>query len=428
MYSRRQRNIIGLNGKPSIGQGGDGPYVPPASQLIDALDSMTDAGGNTRVIQGAASSVGSLDTTSNIEGAAGININQTTPTNATIGVNTANAGSQDVGTFGAIALYFDCKNDTSALSLSGASLGLTRGAASTTVTKTFSPAAGGQWLLFHQSDFTALVTAGLGTLAHSERMTQFSPYGAMGTFDALIKNAGGMPTYCMTVDDIFDTHYNTWFPLMQARGLVGTLFLPPNFIGQANRMTLAQLQEMHNAGWGIGNDLTPDDTSVSTDPTTAVAACQGIRDFIHANGLAVTSDNSRHGCFPNGVAPLATSQALYDSGMRTLRTVQAGYLYTKHGIAKGDARQHPSNGSTSSLTSSQLIAILQRGLDLGATTFTHWHDMKASPSAIGIQTQVAIDAMDWLQAKKAAGLAAVIRPDQLYARDGVCAKPIVIGP
>lgn len=57
----------------------------------------------------------------------------------------------------------------------------------------------------------------------------------------------------LTFDGITISQYNTIFPIMEEYGLTGTLFVPPAAIGNNNRLTQSQLEEMADAGWEIGS-------------------------------------------------------------------------------------------------------------------------------------------------------------------------------
>jgi peptidoglycan/xylan/chitin deacetylase (PgdA/CDA1 family) len=61
------------------------------------------------------------------------------------------------------------------------------------------------------------------------------------------------PRVIITFDDGSETTYTKAFPIMQTNGQKGVSYIISNIVGDAGRMTLAQLTEMYNAGWDIGN-------------------------------------------------------------------------------------------------------------------------------------------------------------------------------
>ena len=55
----------------------------------------------------------------------------------------------------------------------------------------------------------------------------------------------------ITFDDGDESAYTIAYQIMKQYGLVGTLYIVPAWIGTPGYLTLAQLTEMHNAGWTI---------------------------------------------------------------------------------------------------------------------------------------------------------------------------------
>lgn len=56
----------------------------------------------------------------------------------------------------------------------------------------------------------------------------------------------------LTSDDGFASDYEVYFPFLLETGRSATFFVPSSFVGQPNRLTLAQLREMHAQGMSIG--------------------------------------------------------------------------------------------------------------------------------------------------------------------------------
>jgi hypothetical protein len=52
-------------------------------------------------------------------------------------------------------------------------------------------------------------------------------------------------------DDGWDGVYDNAFPAMQEHGLIGTIAVETSNVGNADRASLTELQEMHNAGWHL---------------------------------------------------------------------------------------------------------------------------------------------------------------------------------
>lgn len=58
---------------------------------------------------------------------------------------------------------------------------------------------------------------------------------------------------CLIFDDAFSTVYTDAFPLMKERGLVGSVAIISSLIGTSGYMTVAQVNELFNAGWDVIN-------------------------------------------------------------------------------------------------------------------------------------------------------------------------------
>ncbi len=85
---------------------------------------------------------------------------------------------------------------------------------------------------------------------------------AIASFDDL-RLVQNVPTVVFRFDDARDTTYSVAYPILKAHGIRGSVFVVTSFVGGANYMTWAQLLELYNAGWTVGNHTT-DHTSLST--------------------------------------------------------------------------------------------------------------------------------------------------------------------
>ena len=57
----------------------------------------------------------------------------------------------------------------------------------------------------------------------------------------------------ITFDDANEDNYTVAFPIMQKYGFTGVLYLPYDYIGAPNCLTVGQIKEMSAAGWEIGS-------------------------------------------------------------------------------------------------------------------------------------------------------------------------------
>lgn len=109
---------------------------------------------------------------------------------------------------------------------------------------------------------------------------------------AVIPATSHKPILCITFDDSVATQYSAAFPEMQARGLVGTLYVNSGLIGTGGYLTWAQVEEMYLAGWGIclNSERTDLPITAPATRTAAITALQTVRSDILAGMLGVGTD------------------------------------------------------------------------------------------------------------------------------------------
>lgn len=61
------------------------------------------------------------------------------------------------------------------------------------------------------------------------------------------------PQFIIGFDDQLASAYSTAFPLMEEYGIKGTMYVISSLVGSGGYCTQAQLQEMYDAGWDMGN-------------------------------------------------------------------------------------------------------------------------------------------------------------------------------
>lgn len=284
-------------------------------------------------------------------------------------------------------LAFEVSKDaTYAASVSGFALGLTRGGVNDSVniiTDSVSRfRAGKRFISVNVSEFPNIAALGSGTLTAIAKATQATPYTAQVTFDALYYNAAGRPTIVPTFDDVYDSIYTTVFPLFKSLGIVGTIAVPIDFVGNTGKMTLNQLNEMYEAGWDICCDSTRDDSvtdlTVSANALTSIQANQA---YMQKQGWTRAIN---HFVWTNGLWNEATAAAFEGAGFLTGRTTEPQSFYDRLGLG-AIAMTLPSMGFSSSATVATAVARITEIMLRGNTQFYHWHDISDSPSAIGWQ-------------------------------------------
>lgn len=152
--------------------------------------------------------------------------------------------------------------------------------------------------------------------------------GASVAIDALTSNTETIPKCLIQFDDGYDDVYANAYSYMSGRSIPGTAYIVTDKIGEAGRMTVAQLQEMYAAGWAIGNHTT-DHGDITTTEAGAISRLQGATDWIVANGMP---NGAYHVAYPNGVYnTTVTLPVMAQLSMKTGRTVEAGQQYLPAG-------------------------------------------------------------------------------------------------
>jgi peptidoglycan/xylan/chitin deacetylase (PgdA/CDA1 family) len=145
------------------------------------------------------------------------------------------------------------------------------------------------------------------------------------------------PKCVISFDDGWSTQYTEGFAYMKPRGLKATMYIVSSYVGQASRVTTAQLQEMYDAGWDIANHTTTH-TDLSTLTQAQVESelftCQA---FIINNGWSRYS-SPKHVAYPFGGYSTASLTAMSTQGMLTGRTtsnrIQANQIDNPYLLAR----------------------------------------------------------------------------------------------
>lgn len=200
---------------------------------------------------------------------------------------------------------------------SGAGLRLTTGSQTPYYTSASDPGPlstailDGFWHGFDVSEYTDFINAGAGNLHWYWGPTHYSPYVDRVVLDALMGNAKGRPTITFGFDDAVDNQITTAMPIMVARGIKPTFYVPWRNLGASGRYTLAQLQSYYDAGQiDIQLDGTGDDSLM-----TALADANAVADEIQAGidwAVSAGFGVPHHLCYPNGSFNSSTGNVRYD--------------------------------------------------------------------------------------------------------------------
>lgn len=210
-------------------------------------------------------------------------------------------------------------------------------------------------------------------------------------------NAGGVPTIVtvygvwlnprqvprlmLTFDDGFLSQYTEAFAYMEPRGLVGNISVIAQTVGQSaggldafDYCSLAQLQEMHAAGWGmLTHGYYPHNGAPLSSNEAAIAAdIRANKQYLLDTGM---TGNELHYVLPAGQnvqTGNATRNALISNGMLTARGVWNDLISTSEfGLDNPYQRFSLQAGATTGLANLQ--AAIDAAILTGCTQELYFH-------------------------------------------------------
>ena len=138
----------------------------------------------------------------------------------------------------------------------------------------------------------------------------YNPYGA--------ENA--RPKVLIVFDDGNIAQYNIAFKYMQSKGIIGTAYINGYNIGQSGVVSLANLLEMHTAGWVIANHAYVHQNFLPlTNDEIRYQISEQIN-FLISNGF---TSGAYHLAYPGGYSDQDVYDIMNDLGVKTGRTVVA---------------------------------------------------------------------------------------------------------
>ncbi|MGB9937105.1 MAG: NosD domain-containing protein [Methanobacterium sp.] len=194
---------------------------------------------------------------------------------------------------------------------------------------------------------------------------------AVITFLSLEYNATGIPDIVLTFDDGSESIYTYAFPIMQQYGIKGTVFINPAFIGQPWYMTLAELQELHNAGWIIANHGNEHLDLSTLNRTDKISEIQTAINWLNNNGFG---DGAYYYASAFGSYDDEVLEILRELGMLTHRTVYEGTITNP----PDDLLQLPAKVIDGTFTLDQAKAIIDETIETKTTTFILLHEIVES--------------------------------------------------
>lgn len=205
--------------------------------------------------------------------------------------------------------------------------------------------------------------------------------------DLRVENLTAPPGVVFQFDDARLDTYTTAFPVLNARGMVGSIPVPTSLLGTSGppqKMTLAQLQELCNTyGWEA---VSHSKTHPQLDTLTAAQVDTELDDaynFLLANGLSPLG--ARHVVYPGGL----WNTTVYDETMRRFRSGRSviDLRYVVPGVADG---LMPVTYVVNTLTVATLKGVLDRLAARGGASILAFHSIA--------DTNAGNDTYTWLTA------------------------------
>lgn len=205
--------------------------------------------------------------------------------------------------------------------------------------------------------------------------------------DLRVEDLPAAPGVVFQFDDARLDTYTTAFPVLNARGMVGSIPVPTSLLGTAGppqKMTLAQLQELCNTyGWEA---VSHSKTHPQLDTLTAAQVDTELDDaytYLLANGLSPLG--ARHVVYPGGL----WNTTVYDETTRRFRSGRGviDLRYVVPGVADG---LMPVTYVVNTLTVATLKGVLDRLAARGGASILAFHSIA--------DTNAGNDTYTWLTA------------------------------
>lgn len=279
-----------------------------------------------------------------------------------------------------------------------------------------------------------VVAAGRGPTTVRVAVNQSAPNAANVSVDALLVNAKGRPTWVVTGDDGYKTHRDVLWPILKARHIPLTMYIPTAQVGEGSgkfaRLSWADLRAfkaLAGEALSYGTNTTTD-VSVLSYASKEAASGNLRQSWADFTAERLDSPAMYHMALSNGEYSEAQLAALDAAGMKTYRstrspTDQQGN-FTRFGIYQNNVMSRgfgTKADSSPTIPLATTMAAMDHNDAIGGTMFVHFHQVGATYAdcgAIGCTTDYATAVADRIKASVDAGGVA-LTVDQWYARDSV---------
>jgi len=231
------------------------------------------------------------------------------------------------------------------------------------------------------------------------------------------------PMIAITIDDAFETDYTNAYRLASARGIPLTSYINTNNVGRPGHLTWNQIHEMRAAGFGV-----EDHGYTHTHITTlSEAELRASMEAVDAAFIAAGLSIPEHYAFPGGQSD-ATRRAIIadyrDTGRNIVRdtipaisgwgqTVDWQNVNAQHSMTEkqGDSIDH-------------IKAKIDHAIQHNHVLIIFTHDISDNPTDSGCYVGNFEELLDYVAAKRDAGLIDPVTIDGLYrAMQGIRTRP-----
>lgn len=149
--------------------------------------------------------------------------------------------------------------------------------------------------------------------------------------NSMYSNYDTRPKCIISFDDNYDDVYDYAYPIMRRFGFPGALYIITNYLDSVGRLSIDEINELHEAGWDAMNHTNTHINleSVAVDQAQVESELSTCRDILSSNGWTRRNENL-HVAYPQGGYDTKTLAAMESLGMITGRTTrnrtQANYI------------------------------------------------------------------------------------------------------
>ncbi len=228
-----------------------------------------------------------------------------------------------------------------------------------------------------QSDNNPTTANDQATSSTTTPSTQNAPLASTTSNSSTSGNMASDPAI-ITFDDGYESAYTIAYPIMKQYGIVGTVYIITDLIGQPGYLTLPELTELHNAGWTVAGH-TVDHTDLQGLSQAQIAnKIQLDIDWLNANGF---SDGAYHLAYPYGLYDNNVLLVCAQLGLKTARTTNFGTILPNGVVdylGKVDYYQLPTKSFDRTTVRNDWQTSLSISQADGSTTIFLLHDIVAS--------------------------------------------------